>query len=472
MRAAALLGAAVLTLGVAGAATAPSPFSMTTTAERDAAYQLGLEAYVYGLPLVTTDATFRTMTSVTASQGAFGPVNRFNHDRGSNGASSTAVVAPGATSLSSIAWLDLSAEPQVITIPPIAGRGWMLALIDPYTENVRMLSSAVPTAPGEYVIAGPGQGDAAIPSGAQRVDVDQDRVWVIGSIELRGPDDAAAVNQIQDGFSITPLSHAGTTWQAPVASPAVTTVTQATIPTGVAWFDALGDLLARFPPPAADEPELARLAQVGIGPGRHPSTDPSLGTEALRGLADAVADGPKQLTEDTGQLVATSAKVHDGYLLGGFGRYGTDYAERAVITEIGLGAVVPEQAVYAMAWNDAAGVALDGSSSYVLHLPGPPPGREGWSLTVYDLHGALVANPLDRYAFTNHAALTTNADGSVDLLLGPTQPADAAQAANWLPTPSGEGFEVAWRVFAPDPAALPGILDGTGWQPLAVTPAG
>ena len=162
--------------------------------------------------------------------------------------------------------------------------------------------------------------------------------------------------------------------------------------------------------------------------------------------------------------------THDGYLLGGFGTYGTDYTERAVVSQIGLGAFVPHQAVYAMTWSDMAGAALDGSSAYVLHLPTPPPTGEGWSLTVYTSHGALVADirrPLR--ARRTSSNLTRNSDGSIDLYLQPTQPSTAAEVQNWLITPAGQGFEVMWRLFAPDPKRMSGIVDGTGWQPPAVT---
>ena len=74
-------------------------------------YEIGLEAYTYGLPLIVTNTTFETMTSVDVSNGAFGPVNQFNNVRGLNNPGSTEVVAPGSNALSSIAWLDLSKEP-------------------------------------------------------------------------------------------------------------------------------------------------------------------------------------------------------------------------------------------------------------------------------------------------------------------------------------------------------------------------
>ena len=100
----------------------------------DKAYALGLEAYTYGLPLLTTNATFLTMTSVNVSSGAFGPVNQFNSVRSVNNPGSTTVVAPGSNGLSSIAWLDLRAEPQVLHVPVIRGHFFVLGFIDPYTR--------------------------------------------------------------------------------------------------------------------------------------------------------------------------------------------------------------------------------------------------------------------------------------------------------------------------------------------------
>ena len=58
----------------------------------------------------------------------------------------------------------------------------------------------------------------------------------------------------------------------------------------------------------------------------------------------------------------------------------------------------------------------------------------------------------------------------MDIYVQATQPADAAQAQNWLPVASGQGFEVIWRLLAPEPDTIDGILDGTGWQPPALTP--
>ena len=202
-----------------------------------------------------------------------------------------------------------------------------------------------------------------------------------------------------------------------------------------------------------------------------PAKDPKLSADTLKGLADAAAAGPAQIKRDTLELLAGRAAKNNGYLLGGFGRYGTDYTLRAVISQIGLGAFVPHQAIYAMSWSDRDNVALSGSTPYVLHMQDPPPTSEGWSLTVYDLHGALVPNPLGRFAFTDSSQLARNSDGSIDFHLQSTEPTDPVHARNWLPTPAGQGFEVMWRLFAPEPTKIDSILGGSGWQPPSVQPA-
>ena len=100
-RVGALVMAALASLAVVGCSVAAprGDSSGTASSAYQSAYRIGLDAYVYGLPLLVTNATFQTMTSVDVSQGAYGPPNQFNNVRSPNGSGSTAVVAPGATSL-------------------------------------------------------------------------------------------------------------------------------------------------------------------------------------------------------------------------------------------------------------------------------------------------------------------------------------------------------------------------------------
>ena len=173
------LAALAVLLATAGTAAA-------SQAQYDKAYRIGLAAYTYGLPLLDTDITFRTMTSIDVSKGAYGPVNRFNNVRKLNNPDSTAVVAPGASTLSSIAWVDLRSEPQVLHVPRVLNHYFVLALLDPYTTDLRNLGTVHDTRPGDYVLLGPGQHGLPIPAGTHRIDVRYSRLWIVGSTQLRG----------------------------------------------------------------------------------------------------------------------------------------------------------------------------------------------------------------------------------------------------------------------------------------------
>ena len=362
------LAALAVLLATAGTAAA-------TQAQYDKAYRIGLAAYTYGLPLLDTDITFRTMTSVDVSKGAYGPVNQFNNVRKLNNPDSTVVVAPGASTLSSIAWADLRNEPQVLHVPRVLNHYFVLALLDPYTTDLRNLGSAHDTRPGDYVLLGPGQHNLPVPAGTHRIDVPYSRLWIIGSTQLRGKWDLTNVHRIQDRYTLTPLSRYGTDYRHTRPAHPRTQVTTFKLPRGLRFFDALGRQLALFPPPAADRAALRRFAGVGIGPGMRVTGNRSLSRDTVRGLQAAVAAGPGQIKKDLAALFKADFEKHDGYLLGGFGSYGADYRLRAVVATIGLGAFTSDQAIFAMSPIDRSGQALDGSAAYVMHLSSMPPVR-------------------------------------------------------------------------------------------------
>lgn len=458
-------------MAATGRASTPSP-APTSQSAYSKAYELGLEAYTYGLPLLETNKTFLTQTSVNVSNDSgYGPDNQFNSVRNLTNPKSKAVVAPGSNGLSSIAWVVLTNGPEVLHVPNVHNHSFVLALVDPYTEDFKNLGTVAHTKPGYYVIAGPGQHNVPIPPGAQRIDVNYSRIWIIGSTQLKGKNDLANVHRIQNGYTLTPLADYGKNYQPKRTAHPNKTVKTYQLPSGLRFFDVLGQLLKQFPPPAADQPELRRLAAVGIGSGMQPSKNARLSSETLSGLKAAVRAGPAQITSDAKSLFKAGFSKHDGYFLGGFGQYGTNYKLRAVIAQVGLGAVTSQQTIFALGLTDHSLAPLSGSTSYVMHMRTAPPINGGWSVTVYDLQGFLVPNPINRYELSNASKLARNSDGSVDIYLQATRPSSATQAANWLPTPSGAGFEVIWRIIAPKPAKISDILNGSGWQPPAITAA-
>jgi hypothetical protein len=449
-------------------------------AEYDQGLALGTEAYKYGLPLVTTNKTYLNQTSVNVSNGrGFGPVNRFNSVRQFSTPDDRSVVAPNFDTLYSIACLDLKKQPQVIHVPKIKHRYYVIPLLDPYTENFGNLGSVEKTKPGDYAIVGPNDATTKLPKGVKRIKSNYDRVWIIMRTYADESDsgDFNAVHKIQNQTTITPLNKFGKKgWKPPKPKNPDTTVEDPGLPTGMAYFDKLGELLKRYPPPAADAPELAKLAQIGVGPGMTPSTNAGLSADTVRGMTDAVAGGDASVVADATADYVAGFAAHNGYLTVPTGNYGTDYRLRAEVTRLGLGALPPEQAIYPLGQVDHTLAPLSGDKRYVLHIPAgqlPPvsPTKGFWSLTLYDLDGFLVPNPIDRYLINDRTDLHANSDGSVDLYVQSTQPTDPDQAQNWLPSPAGQRFRLLWRLYATLPDQVQGVLDGTpGWTPPAITP--
>lgn len=469
--------AALLTATLAGVGLQPATAADESAYDRG--YRLGLEAYKYGLPLVTTEKTFLNQTSIDVSNGrGFGPVNQFNPVRQFIEPQDRSVVAPNLDTLYSIAWLDLSKGPQVVHIPKIKDRYFVVPLMSPYTENFANLGSVDGTPAGDYAIVGPHDANLPLPKHVTRVTSPYDRVWIIERVyaDNNSAKDVAEVNKIQDEITVFPLSeYPRKNWTPPAPANPNTTVTDPGMPKGMAFYDELGDLLAEFPPPAADQPMLDELAAIGVGPGKHPSTDASLDADTVAGMTAAVAAGPAAVLADAQGMYAQGFTRFNGYLVTPTGTYGTDYRLRAVVTQVGLGALRPEQSVYPLALLDRTGKPLTGATKYVVHVAAgqlPPVSATGfWSMTLYDNDGFIVANPIDRYTINNRTPLHYNADGSFDLYIQNERPTDPAQAQNWLPAPAG-GFRIIWRTYGTEPSQIPGILDGTGWKAAAIMPVG
>jgi hypothetical protein len=234
----------------------------------------------------------------------------------------------------------------------------------------------------------------------------------------------------------------------------------------------LGQQMKQFPPPAADQPELDKLAAIGVGTGLDPATDTSLSADTLRGMRDAVTQGPANIqTKLVARYIAQSS-LHNGYLMGDLGRYGTDYEFRAITDKVGVGALRPKVAIYALAQTDRNLGPLSGDARYVLHLPAdqlPVPAKAFWSMTLYDSQVFLFPNPFNRYLINDRTDLHYNADGSLDMYIQSAEPSDPKQAQNWVPSPPGQRFLVIWRLYETGKARS-GILDGSGWQPPAIMP--
>ena len=116
---------------------------------------------------------------------------------------------------------------------------------------------------------------------------------------------------------------------------------------------------------------------------------------------------------------------------------------------------VVQEAAYWTTTVDSAGRRLNGQHTYVLRFPAGqlPPNDAFWSLTMTDVAGYMVSNPVARYSVGSRSGLVPNADGSIDIYLRRAAP--AGHESNWLPAPAGN-FKLMLRAYLPSRA----ILDG------------
>ena len=227
------------------------------------------------------------------------------------------------------------------------------------------------------------------------------------------------------------------------------------------FFAYAAELLKLHPPHFTDEPIIAQMKRIGIEPGK--SFD-------MTKLDPAVQKALESAPEDAQQLMkwklATLARVANGWSMNTdtMGVYGNYYLKRALITQFGLGANLPEDAIYPANLADDTGKPLDGANKYTIHFDkgATPPVNAFWSITLYDDDGFQVANSLNRFAVSSWMPFKVNTDGSLDLYFQNESPGTDKEA-NWLPAPKGP-FTLTMRLYAPKSDALTGK-----WNPPPVT---
>ncbi|MEN9571947.1 MAG: hypothetical protein RL172_3178 [Bacteroidota bacterium] len=428
--------------------------------------QIAKDAYLYGLPLVLMDITRLQMTHPD-NEAIYKPVNQFRHNSFFPDASFKNVVRPNADTYYSIAWLDVTAEPLVLSLPDTKGRYYMMPIMDAYS-NVFASPGTRTTGnkAGNFAIVGP-QWKGQIPAGIQTIQSPTNIMWIIGRTQVNSKADGAkVVVPLQSNYKLIPLS----AWGKPYVAPADKTPSF-TMPKGDPneivknmpvdeYFNYVNQLLAQNPPPIADKEALEKFATIGIGAGK--KFDFSTLSDETKAAFNNAA---KQVFADFAAEKTVAAKLVNGWNLGRpvIGTYGTDYGSRASTAFFGLGANLREDAIYPSCYFDAEGNALSGANKYVMHFDKDktPPANAFWSLTMYDPEGYFIANDINRYTLGDRSNLKTSADGSVDIYIQKDKP-EKAKEANWLPAPSGD-FNLLMRAYWPKEQMLAG-----SWIPPVV----
>lgn len=429
-----------------------------TPAERR---EVATDAYVFGYPLMLIDTIRRRALEYTS-------VNRFQHTSSLPASSQRTVVRIDLDNLYSVAWLDLREEPVLFEVPQIEDRYWVMQILDAWSNTAFTPTSVQPhaepgaSAPFVYAVTGPGW-TGTLPPGAVQLPVPTADAWLYGRIEVRGPDDVAAVRDIQSRLRLAPLS----AWTTPAAAEADS------IPENQDWSESAGlDLLDEMPvrdffermcelmeenPPAADdEPAVARFATIGIRPGGSPE---GVSTGELSAGVDAAK-------RKIAAYVDPGSILRNGWVLDlNVGRYGTNYLLRAATARRGVGANLAAVVVYPAMFDEADD---DGTPiEFTLRFePGQaPPVAAFWSLTAYGSEGYLVPNAADLHTVGHPVPPVFAPDGSLEFTVQAADPGPAVPRSNWLPIPERGQFSLVMRLYEPDRQ----VLDGE-WFPPPLMP--
>lgn len=420
-------------------------------------------AYVYGFPLVSVIRTVDFTTSPNIPEGpGRGPINTFSYIRDFPNSSFTDIVRPNVDTLYSTGYFDLSKEPLVLTVPPIADRYYSLQFIDAYSNNFHYVGTREnDTTGGTYLVAGPNW-TGTLPSGMKEIDSPTNNGAIAVRIFVKGPDDVTTVHSIQDKFTLSPLSlfnaqgtstsiqetNANTSKDIPV-SPNPELISK----TGIAIFDEISNDMIKNPPAEADSAVAAKFKLIGIGPGLTPSQ--TANDTIKTSLEIGIAEGEQIIN----QKVQNLGTVVNGWSISSMniGNFGTDYLLRAAVAKFGLFANSPQEAVYPTAFKDSKGQNLTGLHTYVIHFDKgqTPPVNAFWSVTLYNNMSYLADNPINRYSIAGHTpGLKYNDDGSLDIYLQHDSPGEDKES-NWLPTSSGD-FSLNMRLYIPEESVLSG----------------
>jgi hypothetical protein len=435
------------------------------------------DGFIYGLPLVMNYAVLYEFNVDKNSSQYKAPFNQIKNEARVFTYKDTAVVTPNSDTPYSGLSLDLRAEPVVISVPAVGKeRYYSVQLVDGNTYNYGYIGSRTTgTEPGDYLVAGPNwKGET--PAGINKVFRSSTPFGLtIFRTQLFNADEMPNVVKIQAGYKVQPLS-AFLNQPAPPAAPKIDFVPATT--SGIKDnFYAYLDAALQFVPETPQNKDIrAKLASIGIGPGKtFDFKDLSAEHKA------AMLLGMKAGDDKVNALVANGGKDQNGWRVGGLAGgdsafYNNDWLKRAGTAKGGIYANDPAEAMYPATRKDSSGETLDTSKhNYTITFPAGqlPPVNAFWSVTMYDgKTQLLIENPINRYLINSPMlpGMKKNADGSLTLYIQKDSPGKDKDA-NWLPAPNGTAYLVM-RLYWPKTEAPSILPPGEGaWKPPAVVVA-
>jgi hypothetical protein len=425
------------------------------------------EGFIYGLPIVMNYGVMYEYAVDKKSSQFKAPFNQLNNEARVFTYKDTAIITPNSDTPYSLCWMDLRAEPIVLSVPVVEKeRYYSVMLCDGNTFNYGYIGSrATGNDPGDYMVVGP-DWKGETPAGIKKTFRSSTQFSLAAyRTQLFNPGDMPNVVKIQSGYKVQPLS-AYLKQPMPPAAPVINfpKINKELVKTK--FFEYL-DFALQFAPAGPDEKEIrAKLASIGK----------NLSPEQRTAIVQGVKDGDVKIEQ---YLVAGQKNINGwkvGSLFGDRDFYHGDWLKRAAAAKGGIYGNDAVEAMYPMAKTLANGESLDGSKhNYALTFAAGqfPPVNAFWSVTMYDgKTQLLIKNPINRYLINSPMLpnMKKNADGSLTLYIQKDSPG-ADKESNWLPAPNDLIYLVMrlyWPKTEPPSILPPG--EGT-WKPPGIVKA-
>jgi len=437
---------------------------------KDEVKRIAEEAFIYGFPMVMNYGTLYEFAIDKTSDQYKAPFNQISNIQRVATPKDTTIVTPNSDTPYSLLWMDLRAEPLVLSVPEVEkSRYYSVQLLDLYTFNYGYMGSRTTgNGAGTYMVAGPNW-KGEIPEGIKKVFHCETEVsFVIFRTQLFNPGDIDNVKKIQAGYKAQALS----TFLKSPAPPAAPEIKWPKLDKKLAETDPFAYLnfVLQFCPPVGpaevEKPLRAKFAKIGIEAGKPFAADKFTPEQKIE-----MEEGMKSALEKIKRRLGDAGKKDNGWMItvafGNRSFYKGDWTLRAAAAMGGIYGNDEVEALYPLLLTDGDGNKPDcGKNRYTITFPKDqlPPVDAFWSVTMYDgKTQLLIENPINRYLINSPMLpdLKMNPDGSLTLYIQKDSPGKEKES-NWLPASDGPIY-VAMRLYWPKKEALSGE-----WKPPAV----
>lgn len=427
--------------------------------------QLARDAYSFGYPLVLMETArkYAAAASRSSSKQSKLPMYQFYHTRKVGDSRFKDLATLDNDMLYSNAWLDLSENPVVLTIPAAGKKYFVGGLTEAWTDIFAVVGTrSTGNGKQNFLISGP-QWHGETPKGMKPLRSRTNLVWLPIRIYAEGGKDLPSLRTFQDGLRVTPLSLWGKGTRATAMVDVDTRLDLKQHPRDLVfemnaeeYFRTLCALMVDNPPADMDAPLMESLRKLDIVPTKEFKFS-ELPLASQQALNAGVRNAKSYTLSHKGSFSPQGRLVNGWTVPLERTEFGTDYDRRAYEAYMGLGILPPQDAIFPVAFEDNKGQQLMGENSYKLTFAKNqlPPVNAFWSLTMYQLPDmAFAGNRFRRYSVGQYSSLKRNSDGSVTIYLQPNSPGRDKES-NWLPSKAGN-YQLTLRLYWPKPEVLEG----------------